>query len=210
MYLLFAFVPIGLAYTAFLIDPQMVEALLADDSQKVLPTLITTHTPLIAQILFFGALLSAILSTASGTLLAPSTIFTENMLKPMLGNISDEKFLWVIRSVVIVFGFLVMAFALNSTSSIFEMVENAYKVTLVAAFIPLTMGLYWSRATTQGAMFSIALGVTTWVLLEIGNPEGVWPPQIVGLVMAFIGMLVGSLTPQVLHHDKDIIDEPSV
>lgn len=210
MYLLFAFIPIGLAYTAFLIDPQMVAHLLGEDSQKVLPTLITTHTPLIAQILFFGALLSAILSTASGTLLAPSTIFTENMLKPMLGKISDDKFLWVIRSVVVAFGFLVMAFALNSTSSIFEMVENAYKVTLVAAFIPLTMGLYWSRATTQGAMFSIALGVTTWVLLEIGNPEGVWPPQIVGLVMAFIGMLVGSLTPQVLHHDKDIIDEPSV
>lgn len=206
-YLIFAFIPIGLAYSAFLLDPQMVAGLMADDSQKVLPTLIMTHTPLIAQILFFGALLSAILSTASGTLLAPSTIFTENLLRPMLGQISDEKFLLVIRSVVIVFGLLVMVFALNSTSSIFEMVENAYKVTLVAAFIPLTLGLYWSRATTQGAMLSITLGVTTWVLLEIGNPEGVWPPQIVGLGMAIIGMLVGSLTPQLLHPDRDVIDE---
>ena len=125
----------------------------------------------------------------------------------MLGQIIDEKFLLVIRSVVIVFGLLVMVFALNSTSSIFEMVENAYKVTLVAAFIPLTLGLYWSRATTQGAMLSITLGVTTWVLLEIGNPEGVWPPQIVGLGMAIIGMLVGSLTPQLLHPDRDVIDE---
>lgn len=206
-YLVFAFVPIGLAYSAFLLDPQMVETLMADDSQKVLPTLITTHMPLIAQILFFGALLSAILSTASGTLLAPSTVFTENLLRPMLGNISDDKFLWVIRSVVVVFGLLVMAFALNSTSSIFEMVENAYKVTLVAAFIPLTLGLYWSRATTQGAMFSIALGVTTWVLLEIGNPEGTWPPQIVGFGMAIIGMVAGSLMPQYLHRDKDVIED---
>lgn len=207
LYLVFAFIPIGLAYSAFLLDPQMVEGLMADDSQKVLPTLITLHTPLIAQILFFGALLSAILSTASGTLLAPSTIFTENLLRPMLGNISDEKFLLVIRSVVVVFGLLVMAFALNSTSSIFEMVENAYKVTLVAAFVPLTLGLYWSRATTQGAMFSIALGVITWVLLEISNPEGVWPPQIVGLGMSIIGMLVGSLAPQVLHRDRDVIED---
>jgi SSS family solute:Na+ symporter len=207
LYLVFAFIPIGLAYAALLIDPQMVQGLMADDSQKVLPTLITQHTPLIAQILFFGALLSAILSTASGTLLAPSTIFTENLLRPMLGQISDEKFLWVIRSVVAAFGLLVMAFALNSTSSIFEMVENAYKVTLVAAFIPLTLGLYWSRATTQGAMLSITLGVTTWVLLEISNPEGVWPPQIVGLGMAIVGMLVGSLTPQLLHRDRDVLEE---
>ena len=184
---------------------------MADDSQKVLPTLITLHTPLLAQILFFGALLSAILSTASGTLLAPSTIFTENLLRPMLGKISDENFLLVIRSVVVVFGMLVTGFALNSTSSIFEMVENAYKVTLVAAFIPLTLGLYWSRATTQGAMLSITLGVVSWVLLEIGNPEGVWPPQLVGLGMATIGMLVGSLTPQILHRDSNVIEDmPSV
>ena len=206
-YLIFAFVPIGLAYSAFLLDPQMVEAMMADDSQKVLPTLITLHTPLLAQILFFGALLSAILSTASGTLLAPSTIFTENLLRPMLGKISDENFLLVIRSVVVVFGMLVTGFALNSTSSIFEMVENAYKVTLVAAFIPLTLGLYWSRATTQGAMLSITLGVVSWVLLEIGNPEGVWPPQLVGLGMATIGMLVGSLTPQILHRDSNVIED---
>ena len=37
-----------------------------------------------ARVVFFGALLSAIMSTASGTLLAPSTVFTENLLRPLL------------------------------------------------------------------------------------------------------------------------------
>ncbi|MCC6199625.1 MAG: sodium:solute symporter, partial [Moraxellaceae bacterium] len=57
------------------------------------------------------------------------------------------------------------------------------------------------------AMLSITLGVVSWVLLEIGNPEGVWPPQLVGLGMATIGMLVGSLTPQILHRDSNVIED---
>jgi len=196
LYFLFAFIPIFLAYSAFLIDGQMVSKLLETDSQMVLPTLILNHTPLLAQILFFGALLSAIMSTASGTLLAPSTIFTENVLKPWLGKISDRNFLHIIRSVVLVFGVCVTLYALNSDASIFSMVEDAYKVTLVSAFVPLAAGVYWSRANTQGAVVSIVFGVVTWISLEIVAPEGICPPQLAGLGAAMLGMLIGSLTPK--------------
>lgn len=196
LYFLFAFIPIFLAYSAFLIDGQMVSKLLETDSQMVLPTLILSHTPLLAQILFFGALLSAIMSTASGTLLAPSTIFTENVLKPWLGKISDRNFLHIIRSVVLVFGVCVTLYALNSDASIFSMVEDAYKVTLVSAFVPLAAGVYWSRANTQGAVVSIVFGVVTWISLEIVAPEGICPPQLAGLGAAMLGMLIGSLTPK--------------
>jgi len=37
------------------------------------------HAPMFAQVMFFGALLSAIKSCASATLLAPSVTFTENI-----------------------------------------------------------------------------------------------------------------------------------
>jgi SSS family solute:Na+ symporter len=198
LYFLFAFIPIFLAYSAFLIDEGMVGKLLETDSQMVLPTLVLQHTPLLAQIMFFGALLSAIMSTASGTLLAPSTIFTENVLKPWLGKISDTNFLHIIRTVVLVFGVCVTLFSLNSESSIFEMVENAYKVTLVAAFVPLAAGVYWSRANTQGAVVSILFGVVTWISLEVIAPEGICPPQLAGLGAAIIGMLLGSLAPRYL------------
>lgn len=198
LYFVFAFVPIFLAYSAFLIDEKMTTQLLETDSQLVLPTLILQHTPVFAQVMFFGALLSAIMSTASGTLLAPSTIFTENVLRPMLGNVSDTRFLWIIRTVVLTFGVCVTLFALNSNSSIFEMVENAYKVTLVAAFVPLAAGVYWSKANTQGAVFSMAFGLIVWIFLEATAPEGLWPPQLAGLVAAIIGMLLGSLLPEMI------------
>ena len=84
LYFAFAFIPIFLAYSATLIDPASVKALIANDPQHILPDLILNHTPVFAQVMFFGALLSAIMSTASGTLLAPSVTFTENILSPSL------------------------------------------------------------------------------------------------------------------------------
>jgi SSS family transporter len=192
LYFAFAFIPIFLAYSATLIDPASVKALLANDPQHILPDLILNHTPVFAQVMFFGALLSAIMSTASGTLLAPSVTFTENILKPFIGHLSDRHLLLAMRIVVVVFACLVTLYALNVNASIYHMVENAYKVTLVAAFTPLVFGLYWKRASTQGALFAIVLGVSSWLLLEIFHPDGVWPPQLFGLLMSLIGMLLGS------------------
>ena len=195
MYFIFAFIPLFLAYSATLIDPAMVDKLIDENSQLILPTLIMEHTPVFAQVLFFGALLSAIMSTASGTLLAPSVTFTENILKGIIGHQSDRHFLWTMRTVVVCFAVAVTLFALTSTASIYEMVGNAYKVTLVAAFVPLVCGLYWRRANTQGALFAISAGVSSWLLLEIFHADGLWPPQLAGLLMSALGMWAGSLLP---------------
>ncbi|MFO0731268.1 MAG: sodium:solute symporter family protein [Nitrospiraceae bacterium] len=196
LYFLFAFVPMFLAYSATLIDPAHVAGLLERDSQLVLPTLILEHTPLAAQIVFFGALLSAIMSCSSATLLAPSVAFSENVLKAWFPRIADDEFLRLMRVVLVCFAATVLGFALNSEASIFKMVENAYKVTLVAAFVPLAAGLFWKRATTQGALLAIGAGLVTWVVLEaFGGSDSIWPPQLVGFLAAAAGMFVGSLSP---------------
>lgn len=191
-YLVFCMVPIFLTYAAVVIDPAMVTRVIAEDAQQVLPTFIQTDLPLVMQILFFGALLSAIMSTASGTLLAPSTVFTENLLKPMLKPQSDQQFLWMLRAIVLVFGVLITWFAVRSDASIFEMVENAYKVTLVAAFVPLTAGIYWKNANRVGALVSMVAGIGVWLTLEVIAPEGICPPQLAGLGAAIVGMVLGS------------------
>jgi Na+/proline symporter len=197
LYFLFAFVPMFLAYSATLVDPQMFGVLLYKDPQLVLPTLILLHTPVFAQIIFFGAVLSAIMSCSSATLLAPSVAFSENIIKEIFPHMSDRTFLRTMRTVLVCFAGVVLVFALNSQASIFKMVENAYKVTLVAAFVPLCAGLYWSRATTQGALCALVAGLMTWMGLELFGPsDSIWPPQLVGFLVAATGMVVGSLLPQ--------------
>ncbi|PQA38303.1 sodium:solute symporter family protein [Amnimonas aquatica] len=193
LYLIFCMLPLFLTYSVVIIDPALAERVMAQDSQQVLPTFIQQDLPLVLQVIFFGALLAAIMSTASGTLLAPSTVFTENLLKPFLGKQSDRQFLWTLRLSVLGFGAFVTWFAIASNATIFGMVENAYKVTLVAAFVPLTAGIYWSRANRAGALTSMVAGLAVWIALEILAPEGICPPQLAGLGAAIVGMIAGSL-----------------
>lgn len=200
LYFLLAFFPIFITYSALLIDPAEARKLMESDSQMVLPTLIMNHTPVFIQIMFFGALLSAIMSTASGTLLAPSVTFAENIVKSMLPHLTDHQLLKLTRGCVVGFAGLILIFALNSELSIYEMVENAYKVTLAGAFVPLAFGIYWKRANTAGATLSIIFGVSTWIFLEFVAPEAAIPPQLGGLLAGIAGMLIGGMFGK-QHHE---------
>jgi SSS family solute:Na+ symporter len=204
-YFVFAFVPMFLAYAALMVNPEMVNGLLKQggrEIQLILPNFVLQHTPMFAQVMFFGALLSAILSTASGALLAPTGLFTENVLKPLFGEMSDKRFLLTLRVVLVLFTAGVLIFALNNTSTMYEMVQNAYKVTLVGAFVPLVCGIYWGRATTQGALLSAVAGMVAWIIAEKFYAEAVMPPQFTGLIASVIGMVVGSLVPQLIRDGR--------
>jgi solute:Na+ symporter, SSS family len=200
LYFCFAFVPIFIAMAALIIEPKLADLFNAEDAreiQRILPDLILARMPLWAQIMFFGALLSAILSTASGALLAPSSLFTENVLRPFMGQVSDRQFLLILRTVLVLFTLSALLFALNSRSTMYEMVQNAYKVTLTGALVPLAFGLFWRRSTTQGALLSVFLGLATWLICEQNFADALMPPQLNGLGAALVGMLVGSLLPQI-------------
>src|SRR5512133_1077956 len=86
LYLLFALIPMFVVTAAVLVMGDEARALLKDD-------------PL--QVAFFGALLSAIMSTASATLLAPSTTFVENILRNMRPGMSDKATLRAMRLTVL-------------------------------------------------------------------------------------------------------------
>ena len=198
-YILFAFVPMFLVVSALIIMPEQAAQLIEEDPQKVLPTLVMTQMPFVMQVLFFGALLSAIKSCASATLLAPSVTFTENIWRQFFPHQGDKQSLLAMRVTVLVFSALVLLYAIQMQgSSIYEMVSGAYQVTLVGAFIPLLFGLYWAKATTQGAILSIAFGLSTWLLLLMTPAGEEFPAQLAGVLASLAGMLIGSLAPQVL------------
>jgi len=200
-YILFAFVPMFLVVSAMIIMPEQATALMADDPQKVLPTLVMTQMPFVMQVLFFGALLSAIKSCASATLLAPSVTFTENIWRQFNPHQSDKQELRAMRVTVLVFSLLVLGYAIRMQgTSIYEMVSGAYQVPLVGAFVPLTFGLYWKRATTQGAIFALVLGLLTWGVFLITPAGDEFPAQLAGVLASLTGMLVGSVGPQAIRN----------
>jgi SSS family transporter len=206
VYFCFAFVPMFIAYAALSIDPGYAGLFANEDSreiQRILPDLILERTPAWAQVVFFGALLSAILSTASGALLAPTALFTENVIRPFARRrMGDRQFLLLLRVVLVAFAVAALAFAIRSKSTMYEMVQNAYKVTMVGALVPLVAGLFWKRSTATGAMSSILAGLGSWLLMEAyvagwfaAEPprDVILPAQFVGLAFAAAGMVIGSL-----------------
>ncbi len=197
IYFCFAFVPMFIAYAATMINPELFNGLLESDSQRILPTLVLQHTPVFAQVIFFGAVLSAIMSCSSATLLAPSVAFSENIVRGFLPHLDDRRFLWIMRLSIVAFAGVVLAFALASNASIFKMVENAYKVTLAGVFIPLFFGAFWHRGTSQGALLAILGGLITWLVVEFTlGEDSLVPPQLLGLLASAGGMVLGSLLPQ--------------
>ncbi len=200
-YLAFAFVPMFIVACAVLAMPERTKELLANDPQRVLPTFILTQMPFIAQVFFFGALLSAIKSCASATLLAPSTSFVENIYKNMRGGLTDKQELLAFRVTLFIFTGCVLGYAIAMKGTpIYEMVSSAYQVTLVGAFVPLVCGLYWKRATRNGAIASIVMGIVTWILFLATPLSEQFPAQLAGVLMAGLGMVAGSLLSKPHEH----------
>src|SRR6188472_3519147 len=183
LYFVFCFVPMFIAYSALMIDPVKFGSLLERDAQLVLPTLIVEHTPV----------LSAVMSCSSATLLAPSVLLSENVIRGAIPQMDEKGLLTTMRMVLVGFAAVVLMIALTSESSIYRLVVNTYKVTLVAAFVPLFAGLFWKRATIQGALCAIAAGLATWLGAEcLSAEQAVVPPQLAGLAAAALGMIIGS------------------
>ena len=199
-YFFFAAVPLFLAYTATIIDPEMVKKFLDEDSQLILPSLIMGHMPFWLQVIFFGALISVIMSTASGTLLAPSVTFAENVLKGFAPRMNDQQFLWSLRITVLIFTIIVTFYSIMTDESIHGMVENAYRITLAGAFVPLAAGLFWKKASNLGAGLAITAGLSVWLVLEILGIEEPIAPQLIGMIASGLGMLIGStISPNRAH-----------
>lgn len=194
MYFTIALIPLTLGLIARIKYPELVQ----NDPQQLLPTLILDNTSLITQIFFFGALLSAIMSTASGALLAPATLFGENVIKPFFRNIEDKTRLLIIRSsvVFIAVGALILA---SRQGSIYELVSGAYSITLVSAFVPLLVGLYSKKANSLGALFAIIFGALGWQFTELYVSDPFVPSILVGLGLSFLGMLIGILGESQIH-----------
>jgi SSS family solute:Na+ symporter len=164
---------------------------LTGDTQLTLPNMVLAHTNMPIQILFFGSLLSAIMSTTSSAILAPAAIFSENLVKPLMkGKLTDGQLLKVTRLSILAFSAMATLMACLR-SNIYELVGESSVLSLVSLFAPLAFGLYWKRASSAGALLSMVTGMLTWIIFEVLNTK--WPSLIPALMVSLLAMVVGSV-----------------
>jgi SSS family transporter len=186
MYLTIAIVPLFIALMAKFLHPE----LLAGDTKMMIPTMVLKHTNIWVQILFFGAMISAILSTTSGAMLAPAAIMGENIAKFFRPTMTDAQGLYAIRVCIVLITFCCIWMAIQR-QDVYALVSESSAFSLVSLFIPLTAGLKWKRATTQGCLASMLMGWGVWMACYWANTQT--PAILYGLVAGAVGMLGGSL-----------------
>lgn len=187
MYLTIAMLPLFISLCVKHLYPDFVP----EDAQLTLPKMVLMHATMPVQILFFGSLLSAIMSTTSSAILAPAAIFSENLVKPLAkGKLSDAQLLLITRFSVLGFGILATIMA-SLRSNIYELVGESSVLSLVSLFAPLTFGLYWKWSTAQGALLSMVLGTFAWFIFE--QVEMGWPSLVPALLISVLAMIIGSL-----------------
>ncbi|GEO04292.1 sodium:solute symporter [Adhaeribacter aerolatus] len=184
LYLTVAFMPLLISLYAKVLHPELMQ----QDTQLLLPVLILQQSSMWMKVLFFGALLSAIMSTASGAMLAPAAILSENILKPVYRNITDKQLLHLSRVSVLLVAVVSLGFALLR-SNIYELVSESSALSLVSLFVPMVAGIYIPRTSSRAAFISMLAGMGVWLMaLAVGTAIN---PLIYGLGASFLGLGLG-------------------
>ena len=186
LYLTIALIPLFIALIAKSLYPELLQG----DTKLIIPNMVLQHAPVWVQLLFFGALISALLSTSSGAILAPATVLGENLIKPRYPNLTDAQLLRVIRASVLLVAAASVWMGL-ARQDIFELVGESSAFSLVSLFVPLTFGLYWKRANNWGCLASMSLGLGVWLLCDFGL-KTTFPPILYGTLASLVGMVLGS------------------
>lgn len=188
MYLTIGFIPLFIGLCGHILYPGDLHS---GDTQMIIPFMVLEHSNIFLQIMFFGALLSAILSTTSGAVLAPASVIGENLIRPYFKEISDKRLLYIMRLSVV--GVAVASSIMASwNQNIYELVAQSSALSLVSLFIPLTAGLYWKRASNFGALASIISGMAVWLACEFLISTSI-PSLIWGGLASLAAMVAGSL-----------------
>lgn len=185
--MIFAAVPMIIALGAAHLHPELMAI---DDGQAIIPTMVTQFASMPLQILFYGALISAILSTSSGAMLAPATVIGENLIKPNLSNMTDKKLLLYTRLSVILVAVVSCYFAFSDLD-IVELVVASLAPLLVCIFAPFTFGLFWKKSSVFGAWSAIISGGSVWFLCYLFETRV--DGTIYGLIVSCVAMVIGSL-----------------
>jgi SSS family transporter len=187
LYLTVAMLPLFIGLCSKHLYPQTISV----DAQLALPNMVLAHASLPIQILFFGSLLSAIMSTTSSAILAPAAIFSENLIKPLSkGKLKDKQLLIITRLCVLGFAGVATVMACLRTN-IYELVGESSILSLVSLLAPLVLGLYWKRANGSGALLAMVLGTLTLAFFSFYDVG--WPALLPATLVSFLAMIGGSL-----------------
>ncbi len=187
IYLVFAMFPLIIGLVIRVSYPEYME----QDNQLSIPALIRDHTTLPVQVMLLGALMSAIFSTCSGAVLAPASLLAENIIRPLMGNkqLTDARMLKLTRGSVILIVMVAATLALGR-QDIYALVGESSVLGLVSILVPMCFALFSNIISRNGALLSMFLGISAWLISAYVFPTA-FPALIIGGLTSLFAYLAG-------------------
>ncbi len=114
--------------------------------------------------LFAVMILSAVMSTTDRLMLTVGTQFSWNIFKTLLKPDASEKQIIRISQITMLAAAVIsLLLAINPPDVLVFLIFLAIGLILSSFAVPLIAGLYWRRATTEGAIASMATGLVAAV-----------------------------------------------
>ena len=167
-----------------------------EQAREIIPYTARHGLPTVAGALLLGGIFAKLISTANNYLFSPATNLIHDVYQRFIDpHASERRNLIVCRLVVVALGTYAVLQAAH-----FESILSAslYAYTVYgAAVTPAVMAVFfWKRATTSGAVTSIALGTLVTVLWNLaGNPWG-WDAIHPALAASVASLVLVSLAGQ--------------
>ncbi len=198
LYITVGLIPVFLGLAGSVILPNLA------DPDLVMMELALKYLPEAALVLFVGALVSALLSSADSALLAPASVLGWDMLRYVKPDISEETTLKVSRISVVVFGLFALWLALDKTS-VYDLMVDSWSVLLATLFVPLTGGIWWSKGNGPGCLASIGVGFVSWQVFLVIAPE--LPADLLAVPFAALSFVVVSLLTAKTSPARPLVDD---
>ena len=197
---------IGMAAQVFMPGAENAQLVFADMAQGILPT------GLLGVVLV--SVLAVLMSTASGTLLASSSLLANDVIKPFLtersekkkGSVletaeSDKRDLRVSKKVTALIGAIAMVIAV-ALNDVLVALDVSYAILSGALFFPIILGIFWKKTSSKAALIAIAVSsVVVLGGLAIMGTSAI-EPIACGLVVGLILMV--SITVFETRKNKDL------
>lgn len=164
-----------------------------DDPEHVIPKLAETYLPPLLQVLFIGALISAILSTVDTVLLASSAQFSHNLLFRILPPGDKARELLLTRLTLVGFALVALGLALTA-EKVKDLVETASAAGSSGVVVATVFGLFTRFGGPVAAGTTVVVGLFAWLVL--GWTEAVTAPYVGAVLTALLTYVFVALWEQ--------------
>ncbi|MBM3974737.1 MAG: sodium:solute symporter [Planctomycetes bacterium] len=185
VYLVVGLVPLSIG----VVGPRLAPGLA--DPETLLPHLSGTLLPTTLNLVFAGALISAILSTVDSCLLVAASIVVRNLAPRRAAGVSERRRIAFARLAAATAGAVALGLAL-SRWNVKQLVEQASGFGSAGVFVIAVFGSYSRIGGPLAAIGSLTGGLGAWILGGYFFTDHVAYPYLVSLVTALAGFALGA------------------